>query len=152
MQINNLFANRNVLAWVLMILALAIHVFDEAISGFLPFYNSSVTALREKFSLFPAPTFSFDLWLGGLIVGILLCSGLTVLVARGGKPIRWFVTILGVIMIINALGHLTGSVYFGRMIPGAYSSPMLFLSAVYVVVRCLHGDWRIREKTSPGAT
>jgi hypothetical protein len=128
-----------------MIVSVAIHVFDEAMTGFLPFYNSSVTALRERFAFFPAPTFSFELWLGGLIAGILLCFGLTVLVARGGRVIRWVATILGVIMIVNGTGHLAGSLYFGRIIPGAYSSPILLLSAINVVYRGIRGDWHLTE-------
>ena len=152
MHIRKLFVNRNVPAWLLMTLAIAIHVFDEAMNGFLPFYNSSVTAVRDRFPFFPAPTFSFELWLGGLIAAILLCFGLTILVARGGRAIRWAATLLGIIMIINALGHLSGSLYFGRIIPGAYSSPILFLSAVYLVLRGLRGDWHVKEKGSGGAT
>jgi len=146
MRIRNLFGNRNALAWFLMVVSVAIHVFDEAMTGFLPFYNSSVTALRERFAFFPAPTFSFELWLGGLIAGILLGLGLTVSVARGGKVMRWVTTVLGIIMTINAIGHLSGSLYFGRIIPGAYSSPILLLSAIYVIFRGIHGDWRLTEK------
>jgi len=150
MQIRKLLANRNVPAWLLMILAVAIHVFDETMTGFLPFYTSSVTTLRERVAFFPAPTFSFELWLGGLIAGILVCFGLTVFVARGGKAIRWVATILGVIMTVNALAHLLGSLYFGRIIPGAYSSPILFLSAVYMVFRGIRGNWYTREEWPGG--
>ena len=150
MKIRDLFANRNARAWLLMIVSVAIHVFDEAMTGFLPFYNSSVVALRERIAFFPAPTFSFELWLGGLIAGILVGFGLTVSVARGGRVIRWAATILGVIMIINAAGHLTGSLYFGRIIPGAHSSPILLLSSIYVVFRGVHGDWHIAEKGEVG--
>jgi hypothetical protein len=151
MQLRNLSTNPNARAWLLMIVSVAIHVVDEAMMGFLPFYNSSVAALRERFAFFPAPTFSFELWLGGLVAGILLCFGLTVSVARGGKVIRWAATILGVIMILNAVGHLAGSLYFGRVIPGAYSSPILLLSAIYVVFRGIRGDWRLTAKGSLGA-
>ena len=42
----------------MMTTAIAVHVFDEAMTGFLPFYNSSVAALRERLGFFPAPTFS----------------------------------------------------------------------------------------------
>jgi hypothetical protein len=144
MQVRNLIANRNVAAWLLLTLSVGLHVFDEAMTGFLPFYNTSVMALRGRYAFFPAPTFSFELWLGGLITGILLCLALTPLVARGGEIIRWVVNILGVIMIINALGHLLGSLYVGHILPGAYSSPILLLSAVYAVLRGVHGDWHPR--------
>jgi hypothetical protein len=135
-----------------MVLSVAVHVFDEAMTGFLPFYNSAVLSLRERFALFPAPTFSFELWLGGLIAGILLCFGLTLTVARGGEAIRWVAIILSVIMIINATGHLAGSLYYGRLIPGAYSSPILLLSALYLLLRGTKGDWHLREKGVHGAT
>jgi hypothetical protein len=148
----NLFSSRNALAWLLMVVSVALHVFDEAMTGFLPFYNSSVIALREGIGFFPAPTFSFELWLGGLIAAILLGFALTPSVAQGGKKIRWAATILGVIMIVNALGHLTGSVYFGRMLPGAYSSPILLLSAIYMAFRGIRGDWHVKDKKSHAET
>jgi hypothetical protein len=146
MATRDLLSKRNVLAWLLMILSLAIHVLDEATTGFLRFYNDIVIALRERFGFFPAPTFSFELWLSGLIVVILVCFALTIAVARGGKVIRWAVAAAGVIMILNALGHLIGSVYFGRILPGAYSSPLLLLSSIYLVVRCIRDNWQPTEK------
>jgi len=148
MKIRQDVANRNVAAWLLLIFALALHVFDEAMTGFLTFYNSSVLALREQLPFFPAPTFSFGIWLGGLVAGILLCFGLTRFVARGGRVIRWVATILGVIMIFNALGHLSGSLYFKHIVPGTYSAPILLLSAVYMVYRGIRGDWHVRETWS----
>jgi hypothetical protein len=98
------------------------------------------------------PTFSFELWLGGLIAAILLSFGLTVFVARGGRVIRWVATILGVIMTVNALGHLTGSVYSGRMLPGAYSSPILLLAATYMVFRGIRGDWHLKDERRLGGS
>ncbi len=141
MQLRTLFADQNARAWLFMVVSVALHVFDEAMTGFLPFYNRSVIALRERFAFFPAPRFSFELWLGGLIAAIVLGFGLTAPVARGGKAIRWIAAILSVIMIINALGHLSGSLYYRRVIPGSYSSPILLLSALLMVCRCLRGDW-----------
>lgn len=152
MQIRKLLTDRNVSAWLLMVAAVALHVVDEAMTGFLPFYNSSVLGLRNRLGFFPAPTFSFELWLGGLIAGILLGLGVTVVVARGGKTIRWIAAIVGALMIFNALGHLLGSVYFGRILPGAYSAPALLLSAGYVVYRAMRGNWHIKRVPSNGST
>ena len=136
-------ADRNVSAWLLMTLAIAVHVFDEAMTGFLPFYNSSVAALRERLGLFPAPTFSFEVWLGGLIAGILLCVGMTGLVGRGGSTMRRAAIALGVLMILNALGHLLGSLYFWRILPGAYSSPPLLFAAAFMILRGVRGNWHV---------
>lgn len=61
--------NRNVLAWLLLVTALALHVFDEATTGFLPLYNEVVLGLRERLGFFPMPTFTFPGWIGGLVSG-----------------------------------------------------------------------------------
>jgi hypothetical protein len=44
-------------------------------------------------------------------------------------------------MIANALGHIVGSIYFGRLIPGFWSSPLLLPAAVYVSLRGFKGEW-----------
>ena len=50
-------------------LALSVHVADEALTDFLSVYNPAVEALRERLPWFPLPTFTFEGWLTGLIVG-----------------------------------------------------------------------------------
>ncbi len=127
--------NRNVLAWLLMVTALALHVFDEAITGFLPFYNEVVLGLRERLGFFPMPSFTFPEWIGGLVTLICACYLLTPVVAGGGRAIRALTTVFGILMIGNALGHLLGSLYLGRVLPGFWSSPLLLPAAVWVVVR-----------------
>ena len=122
-------------AWMLMMSAVAIHVFDETITNFLPFYNELVLEFRERFRFFPFPTFTFGMWLGGLIAAIVIGFALTPIVKRGGVLIRVLVIVLGIIMITNALGHILGSIYFGRLLPGFWSSPLLLLSAAFVVVK-----------------
>ena len=148
MHFNGMLRNRNVVAWFLLISTLALHVIDESITGFLPFYNQMVESLRKQTSFFPAPTFSFELWLGGLITGVSLCFGLTVFVAGGGKLIRWIATVVGVLMLLNALGHLSGSAYFDRILPGTWSSPLLLVSAVFMILRGVRGDWHRRQEST----
>jgi hypothetical protein len=46
----------------MMWIALAIHVTDEALTGFLAVYNPTVLALRAKLPFFPMPTFEFREW------------------------------------------------------------------------------------------
>lgn len=134
-MIRELLANRNALAWVLMVSAGAIHVADEAAHGFLSFYNPLVKDLRESLGFWPMPTFSFEVWLIGLIVGVTISFLVTPLVARGRRIIRVVVTAIGIIMILNAAGHMFGSVYFGYLLPGFWSSPLLLATAIFVVVR-----------------
>ena len=142
MDNRTLLANRNVIAWLLLFAALALHVLDEAVTGFLPFYNHSVLVVRERLGFFPAPTFSFGIWLGGLITGILLGFGATPLVQRGGNVIRRVAVLLSALMIANALGHLVGSLYFHRILPGAYSSPILLLTALVLLFYGIRGNWQ----------
>ena len=134
--------NRNAVAWLLLVTAVAFHVFDETVTDFLPFYNQFVISLRERLGFFPAPTFSFGVWLGGLIAAIILGYALTLVVARGGKIIRAITLVLGVLMVMNGLLHLFTSVYFGRISPGMWSSPFLIAAAAFVIIQGIKGDWK----------
>jgi hypothetical protein len=139
MESGNQHIKKTVTAWLLMVSAIAIHVIDEAVTGFLPLYNQTVGGLRQNLGFFPAPTFTFPVWLGGLIVLILLCYILTPVVRKGGKFIKRFVFVLSIIMIANGLGHMLGSVYFGRILPGFWSSPILLATAVYLLIILVKG-------------
>ncbi|UCC80967.1 MAG: hypothetical protein JSW64_06310 [Candidatus Zixiibacteriota bacterium] len=142
---NYLFRNKNVTAWVLLVLAMGLHVFDEAINNFLDFYNPLVFDLRDSLGFFPMPTFPLGLWLTGLIVAIAIGFALTPVVNRGSRFIRILTIVIGIIMIGNGLGHMLGSLYFERLLPGFWSSPFLLAAAVFVVVRGFRGSWQYKE-------
>ena len=129
-------------AWLCLALALALHVTDEALTGFLPVYNGVVEAVRTKYPWVPLPTFTFPVWLGGLILGVLLLLALTPLVSRGQSWIRVASIVLSVIMIGNAFGHLGASLYWGRLAPGVYSSPFLFIAALALLITALRARVR----------
>jgi hypothetical protein len=131
---HSLLENKSGVAWLLMISAISIHVFDEAVTNFLPFYNGLALKMRESLGFSLLPNFSFEAWLGGLIAAIIICFSLTPLVNRGGRFIRTFATLLGMLMMANALGHIVGSTLVGRLLPGFWSSPFLLLTALFVVV------------------
>jgi hypothetical protein len=133
--------NRNATAWLLMVSAVAIHVIDEAMTGFLSFYNPQVLALRERLGFFPMPTFTFWPWISGLTVAVLLGFALTPIVRRGGTVIRIVCGVLSVLMIGNACGHMLGSIYFGRLLPGFWSSPLLFVASIWMLTRVVGGNW-----------
>jgi hypothetical protein len=133
---------KNAFAWMLMVSAIAIHVIDESLTGFHAFYTEFVLSMREQLSFFPMPTFTYGTWLGGLIAAILILFSLTLFVYKGKRFIRIIAIVLGFIMIGNALGHILGSIYFERLLPGFWSSPLLLLTAVYVVVRGLRDNWK----------
>ncbi len=129
-------------AWVLLCLALAAHVSDEALTGFLSVWNPTVAAIRAELPWAPLPTFEFKVWLAGLIalVAVLLC--LSVFVFHGARWMRPIAYALAVIMLGNGAGHIAAtiagrtvaSVHFARPAPGFYSSPLLIAAAIYLLV------------------
>jgi multisubunit Na+/H+ antiporter MnhE subunit len=127
-----------------MWIALAVHVADEALTGFLTVYNPTVLALRAKLGFWPMPTFTFQQWLTGLAAGILLLALLSPFAfqnERWIRPIFYFVAI--VTGILNALGHTMATIIgqtvstirFARPAPGFYSSPLLLVAAMYALVQ-----------------
>jgi hypothetical protein len=129
------------MAWVCLAIAIAIHVTDEALSGFLPVYNEAVLGIRARIPWAPIPTFTFPVWLAGLAAGVVLLLLLTPQVSRHKRWIRIVSLILGVVMVGNALGHLGASVYQGRLMPGVYSAPLLLAAAIALLVTA----WRARR-------
>ena len=127
--------NHNVRAWLFLMGGLAVHVLDETLTDFLPFYNQTVLDLRERLGFFLIPTFSFAIWLGGLIFLITLGFICTPLIRRGGRAIRIFATVFSFLMILNGSNHIFWSVYFGRLMPGFWSSPPLIAASLYLFVR-----------------
>jgi hypothetical protein len=120
-------------AWVALCLALAIHVTDEALTDFLSVYNPAVEAIRQRLPYLPLPTFTFSVWLTGLIIAIILLLALSPFAFR---KTRWMVPlayVFGILMTANGLQHFAGSVYLGRMMPGVYSSPLLLICSIYLL-------------------
>jgi hypothetical protein len=128
-------ASRFGMAWIGLTLALAVHVADEALTGFLAVYNPTVQAIRRLVPLLPLPVFTFRLWLSLLVAAVCVLLALSVFSFRGA---RWMVPlayVFGVVMLGNGLVHLAGSGYLRRPMPGVYSSPLLLAGAVYLLSR-----------------
>ena len=70
-------------AWVALTAALAVHVTDEALTGFLDFFNPLVLSMRARWGWFPMPTFEFWPWLRGLIVLVAVLFVLSRFAYRG---------------------------------------------------------------------
>lgn len=120
-------------AWLALALALGLHVADEALHDFLSVYNPTVRAIRQRLPWVPLPTFTFPIWLTGLILGVVLLLCLYPLALR---RTRWVVLVaypLGILMTFNALQHFAGSLYFGRFMPGVYSSPLLLAASLWLL-------------------
>jgi hypothetical protein len=123
-------AARHMRAWLLLVAALAAHVTDEAMTGFLEFYNPLVLRIRSRVPWYPMPTFAFDVWLGGLILALLVLALLAPAVRRGAFGTRLASWAFSTIMFLNGIAHLVGSVYFQRWLPGATSAPLLVVASV----------------------
>jgi hypothetical protein len=121
------------LAWIAFALAIAVHVADEAAHDFLAVYNPMARAIRQRL-LLPIPTFSFSVWLGGLIAGIVLLLLLSPAAFGGSHQLRLIAWPLAILIGIgNALLHFAGSIRFGRPMPGVYSSPLLLAAGVFLL-------------------
>jgi hypothetical protein len=125
-------------AWVSLCLALAVHVFDEAMTDFLSVYNPTVQAIRQKFQFFPMPVFTFEVWLTGLIAAIILLLLLAPFAFRQRGWIRLLSYPFAILMLLNGLGHIAGSLYLGRLAPGVYSAPLLLAGSIYLL-------WSVRR-------
>lgn len=128
-------------AWIALCLALALHVLDEAKTGFLSVYNPTVIALRAKQPWLPFPVFTFGVWLAGLVAAVVLLLCLSVFVWRGARWMRPLGFVFAVIMLANGLGHVVGTIFgrtvasirFPRPMPGFYSSPFVLAASVYLL-------------------
>lgn len=121
-------------AWIFLCASLALHVIDETAFGFLSFYNPLILSIRAQVPFFPMPTFAFGPWLGGLIAAVVILSVLTPLAYKNNRWIRKLAVFLGIVMIFNGIGHTVGSFYFSTMMPGVYSSPLVFLAGILLLV------------------
>jgi hypothetical protein len=121
-------------AWLALTAVLAAHVADEALTDFLSVYNPIVTALRERLGWFPMPTFTFGPWLTGLTILIVLLAAVSPLAYAGTPFIRAAAYPYAAIMLLNGVGHLVGSVYFGRWLPGATTAPFLIVTSIGLLV------------------
>ncbi len=139
------------MAWLFLAVALGLHVIDEAVTDFLPLYNSIVTSLRESYSWIFLPTFSFSGWLTGLIIGVGILLALTPLVFSGNTHLRPVAYSLSVLMTFNALAHLAGSVYLGEIAPGALSSPILLIAALALLITTRRVPAGVRADGKTGA-
>ena len=121
--------------WVALSGALAVHVADEALTGFLELWNPAVLRIREAIPWSPLPTFSFSIWLGGLIAGMVVLFLLSPLAAAGTAWLRKLAYFFASLMLLNGFGHLGASLVLGRLAPGVWSSPLLIACTVWLLVR-----------------
>ena len=92
-----------------------------------------VHSIRTRVSWFPMPTFTFRIWLAGLAALVVVLALMSPAVRRGVPGTRLASYVLSVIMVLNAIGHLGGSMYLGRWLPGTTSAPLLLVASIFLV-------------------
>ena len=120
------------IAWVLLSVALTLHVIDEALTGFLSVYNPAVQAIRKRFPFVPLPTFTFKVWLAGLCLGILVAFALSFFAFHGSGFTIVVAYPVALLMFANGAGHIVASLWRHRLMPGVYSSPFLVVTSAYL--------------------
>jgi hypothetical protein len=131
------------LAWVALCAAVALHVVDEALTGFLSVYNPTVLALRARLGWWPMPTFEYGAWRNGLLFGLFVLFLLAPLMFVNARIMRSVASVFAVLMIGNGLGHTLATIFgrtvasvrFSRPAPGFWSSPFLLMASGYLLVQ-----------------
>lgn len=123
------------LAWMALCGALAIHVADEALTDFLSLYNPTVLSIRERYPFLPLATFTFETWLSLLIFAIVTLTGVSYFVWKGRWAMRPISYAFAGFMLLNGLLHIAGSLYMGTFMSGVYSSPLLIVASILLIIR-----------------
>ncbi len=89
-----------------------------------------VRAIRARFPFLPLPTFTFRVWLTGLVLAVGVLASLAPFAIRGAPWMRPIAYAFGIVMAGNGLLHLVGSVYMRKAMPGVYSAPLLLAAAI----------------------
>jgi hypothetical protein len=129
--------------WLALCAAFALHIVDESVTGFLAVYNPTVASLRQRWAWFPMPPFEFREWLIGLIAASAVLICLAPPAFRGARWLRPLAWIFAAMMLLNGfghtlatiLGHTVESVTFPRPAPGFYSSPLLLVASIWMMLR-----------------
>ena len=131
---------RRYIAWVLLCGTLAIHVADEALTGFLDLYNPAVAAMG-----LPRLEFTFSVWITLLALAIIGSLVLSYWVRRG----TWWTVhasyIFAFLMLANGLAHLSFSIHSRAWMSGAYTSPLLVAAALNLWIAAAGRTSRKRE-------
>ena len=125
-------------AWMVMCGVLAIHVADEALTGWLDWYNPTVREIHEQYPivLLPLllPTFSFGIWLSLLIFAVVALSAASYFVWTGRWAMRPISHVFAVFMFGNGLLHIAHSIYMREFMPGVYTSPLLLAASIPLII------------------
>lgn len=122
-------------AWLAAVLALALHVLDEATHDFLAWYNPQALRIRRLLGGVPfPPTFTFWPWLIALAVVTVLLGALTPLAYHDAAALRGAAYVVGAIHVANGLLHITATLVARRPVPGVLSAPFLLAAGLWLLL------------------
>lgn len=122
-------------AWILLCAVLAVHIADEAFTGFLDLWNPTVRNMRQRTPWLIIPTFTFPVWISLLALAVI---GFLILSRWIGRDLRWTVYAcyaFAAIMSANAIAHLAFSIYKSQWMSGSYTSPILLAASIHLAVQ-----------------
>ena len=120
-------------AWLACVVALALHVADEAMHDFLGWYNPQALRIRQWLGGFPfPPTFTFWPWLIGLGVAAAGLAALTPFAFRGARWLLDVGYVVAAIHVLNGSLHVSGAVRTRRAVPGVWSAPLLIAAGLWL--------------------
>jgi protein-S-isoprenylcysteine O-methyltransferase Ste14 len=128
-------------------LHLAAHAVEEALNGFVDVWNPFLAWVRARTGL-PTPQFVYADWLTMLVIGIVVLTAMTPLVARGVRGFRVGSYLFAVLMIANGVNHLASPLYLGRFLPGQFTSPLLILASIWLILETR----RVKHPDTPSAS
>jgi len=120
--------------WLVLCLALAVHVAEEIGGGFLPAYQLALESMRRLVPYVELPHVSLTVWLGASIGFVAVLAVLAPLAYRGARGMRTLMLWLIGLALANVAGHVAGSVLAGRPMPGVYSTLALAGACTYAIV------------------
>jgi hypothetical protein len=136
------------MVWLFFGYCLALHVLDEAGHDFLSVYNPNALYLRRVLPWLPFPTFTFQSFIGSLLLALTFWLALAPLAFRGLVWMRRLAIPFAVLAGIgNGLAHLGSSIYFRRLMPGVYTAPLILLAGVVLLREAVKGGRMSHETT-----
>jgi hypothetical protein len=122
--------------------ALAIHIVDEVVTDFFTFQTQAILDLREQYPWLPLPVFTFENWLALLIFAVVSLSAVSAFVWYGAWAMRPISYAFAGFMFLNGLLHIFISIYMRELISGVYTSPLLLVASVILIVSTRAHKWK----------
>lgn len=133
MQDNRPPANRVGTIYLLLGLAQAAHSIEEMRTHLYDFFWTVTGLFHSYVSSFPQFRMSADTFAAVNMTFIALLLGTVPFVAAGRRWALFLAGLVGVMEVLNGLGHLSGAVFFRGYVPGAASAPLLLLLGIFLL-------------------